>query len=795
MLPKARHDKRDVVVAILAKDKEHCLPRYLKCLEEQTWPKSRTHVYVRTNNNNDKTSEMLQAWVDVQKKKTKKEGKKKGDEEDGYASIFIDTSNVDVNVQQWTPHEWNGTRFKVLAAIRQASIVHAEKLDAHYFVADVDNFIAPYTLENMYDSGYDAIAPLLVNHGTYANCHFRTDSQGYLETKDHSYDNALSRLELRGVIECQVIHCTYFLSRSILPFVVYDDGSKRHEYVIMAHQLRNAKVPQYIDNRVDYGRVSFADDLATLEKEPWIGLFPPPPPPPSSSSSSSSSSYTPPLQSSQSALGSDLVPSGLMITYGGEHTLRRNVTRECCDKFLSEPFVLVIPANCDFNSFFGDTRFWYVKALRVFINGIEIASVDEYPKSPVTIPLRFPSSSSSSSSDSTSFLASHHKPLPSSPSTLSSLAFSPPTLKEEEEKTVPKKAVAAVSPKKESLLTEKEEDDILSKKWLIISPQAGFGNRLRAMCSGILLAHQLGRTPIHAWTPEVEGDVRSNNNVIAEHLVQTRSHGWSDYFVSNKIKLPSLMDAGFLNVLAKTTAPKSPLKCYTEWMPGDNWYAHQSRTQRLLENHGIALERIRIDANMTPLQQNSDDTFLVLETSHSVRLFSSTTDEDKKEKKKEEEEDEKRKKTEAEYEKKLSAIYAEYFVPLQEFQKKVEPIGTVPVGISVRRGEFLHYFRDANVSRDTLLSVLDSLIDKNSYVLFSDDYEFRDALVRDLGSLKKKPLYSVPTVVTMSIPQQWKRAFVEFLILAFKCERVYGTSLSSFAKEAAIFGSKPYSSF
>ena len=48
-------EKETIVVAILAKDKAHCLPFYLQCIYNQTFPKKKTHLYIRTNDNNDNT--------------------------------------------------------------------------------------------------------------------------------------------------------------------------------------------------------------------------------------------------------------------------------------------------------------------------------------------------------------------------------------------------------------------------------------------------------------------------------------------------------------------------------------------------------------------------------------------------------------------------------------------------------------------------------------------------------------------------------------------------------------------
>src|SRR5690349_2825571 len=69
-----------VTIAILAKDKAHTLPLYLSCIENQTWPKDKTYLYIRTNNNNDETAVILKQWIDQVK--------------DYYAKIYFDDEDV-----------------------------------------------------------------------------------------------------------------------------------------------------------------------------------------------------------------------------------------------------------------------------------------------------------------------------------------------------------------------------------------------------------------------------------------------------------------------------------------------------------------------------------------------------------------------------------------------------------------------------------------------------------------------------------------------------------------------------
>lgn len=235
-----------VTIAILAKDKAHVLPYYLKLIEAQTYPAFKIKLYIRTNNNKDNTAEVLRAWVDEVKGR--------------YSEVYFDATDVPDRVQDFDHHEWNATRFKVLGKIRQDSVEWAKMKRSHYFVADCDNFIVPETIERLLATNLPVIGPLLrvlenPNH-LYSNYHFAIDSAGYYKACD-SYFLILYQA-IKGLIEVPVIHCCYLIRNSVLDAVCYDDASSRHEYVIFSDQLRKANIPQYIDNRYNYGKLCFA---------------------------------------------------------------------------------------------------------------------------------------------------------------------------------------------------------------------------------------------------------------------------------------------------------------------------------------------------------------------------------------------------------------------------------------------------------------------------------------------------------------------------------------------------------
>lgn len=232
---------RDVVFAILAKDKAVTLPLYLRCLMAQTFPKDRIHIYIRANDSSDATNEILQAWV----------------EEYGnlYKSVTADYSDLG-GLRHYQNHEWNDHRFSVLAQIRQDSVEFARRLGCDYFVVDLDNFIIPDTLENLYDSRLPVVAPMLRSvHTVYSNYHFATDANGYYFGCKEYYDVLDGKI--RGFIAVNVVHCAYLIRHEVLDHVCYDDGSKRFEYVMFSERLRRDGIGQYLDNRQIYGLVAF----------------------------------------------------------------------------------------------------------------------------------------------------------------------------------------------------------------------------------------------------------------------------------------------------------------------------------------------------------------------------------------------------------------------------------------------------------------------------------------------------------------------------------------------------------
>src|ERR1700684_4488799 len=63
---------KTVLIAILARNKGHVLPHFLKCIENQDYPKSLLSIYINTNNNCDDTEQILTSWVKNNEQKYQK---------------------------------------------------------------------------------------------------------------------------------------------------------------------------------------------------------------------------------------------------------------------------------------------------------------------------------------------------------------------------------------------------------------------------------------------------------------------------------------------------------------------------------------------------------------------------------------------------------------------------------------------------------------------------------------------------------------------------------------------------
>lgn len=270
-----------------------------------------------------------------------------------------------------------------------------------------------------------------------------------------------------------------------------------------------------------------------------------------------------------------------------------------------------------------------------------------------------------------------------------------------------------------------------NKKILILSPTAGFGNRIRSICGALLLSYMSGRKLYVMWDKE---DVDPND---ADSIAIIKTTSLYQYF--SNIKDCEPLDQSFL-----------PDVCYSEWLPGEFWYDKQSSAQKKL----FPIKTVKYQSSVDLINDTSN--IILLEASNVIRTQHT---------------DDKTWKTI------LTSIYKNNFKVCEKY--KHTP--AYNVGISIRRGEFLKIYPETNQSLEEISSWIINSFKGLNVVIFSDDHEFRDKVRQITGHT------SNPIVTDMP----WEKGFMEFLTLS-NCGKIYGTKLSSFAEEAALFGDKPY---
>ena len=257
----------NVFLALLVKQKEAVLPLFLESLNDWDYPKENIFIYIRTNNNTDNTKQLLEEWIE--------------EHGDKYKGLIYNGEDVPEKVEKYDVHFWNGERFRVLGKIRQESMNQALLTDCeYYFVVDTDNFLFPETLKELVKLDLPIVAPFLryavalgENADTpveaakreghmsryYSNYHDKVDDFGSIIAEDIYYK--ILNQEVKGLIECMCVHCTYLIKREYLSELNYLEQSDRWEYMVFSNSARDKGITQYIDNRTIYGVLTLSENI------------------------------------------------------------------------------------------------------------------------------------------------------------------------------------------------------------------------------------------------------------------------------------------------------------------------------------------------------------------------------------------------------------------------------------------------------------------------------------------------------------------------------------------------------
>lgn len=253
---------KKVLIAILARNKAHVLPIYLKCIENLDYDKKYVTIYINTNNNSDNTLEILKNWIDNNK--------------DKYSDMILD--HHECKIKDTNPHHWTVERLKLLGKIRNISLKKTFEYSCdYYFTADCDNFIFPCALKELIKKDKPIIAPMLHSipnlTSSYSNFFYNVnEGREHLETSN--YYKIVSN-EMIGTFKVPIVHCTYLIKENVIDKLNYLDESNDFEFEIFSRIARNNNIDQYICNEQNFGLFLFRNDLflnnVTIEDEKkWL---------------------------------------------------------------------------------------------------------------------------------------------------------------------------------------------------------------------------------------------------------------------------------------------------------------------------------------------------------------------------------------------------------------------------------------------------------------------------------------------------------------------------------------------
>lgn len=285
---------------------------------------------------------------------------------------------------------------------------------------------------------------------------------------------------------------------------------------------------------------------------------------------------------------------------------------------------------------------------------------------------------------------------------------------------------------------------------LIISPQGGLGNRLRAVNSALIIAEKTRRKLLHSWLP-IRNAIQG-----PEHVSLLQRCEFDDFFAPNSTIVAARPDMTIDEV-------------YSEWGPGDGWFIQQSTGQRFF--NVFAQSRSKNSANAI---LNSNSQSILLETT--LRTWP---------------EDAAGISLQVPSGQNRREIYAAYqkIRPRQEYLEIIHELPEVDIGISIRRGNLLHYCQQARQEAKGIANWIQALAKRSEkLIIFSDDPKFRQYLYDE--TKVASGCSKIDKLLLRTPPHQ--AAFLNFLYLALKCKFIFGTPGSSFAQEAALYGDKPY---
>eukprot|EP00090_Calanus_glacialis_P014493 TRINITY_DN23297_c0_g1_i1.p1 TRINITY_DN23297_c0_g1~~TRINITY_DN23297_c0_g1_i1.p1 ORF type:complete len:567 (-),score=145.41 TRINITY_DN23297_c0_g1_i1:201-1901(-) len=263
-----------VFISILVRNKAHTLPYFLSLLEKQTYPKSRIILYLRSDNNQDQTIDVLDTWLSKIGPKHEYHDIIKDFRECDHADCLLEGES--------SPVGWSDTRFEHIMNLRQKSLELARfSLADFYFSLDADVFLTnARTLEELVTKDLLLAAPLLSSIGLYSNfwggmsdTYYYERTEDYRKILDHKM---LGCFEVPMVHTCVLINLRHSESDllTFLPENIPSYPGPMDDIIVFALSASLRDIPLHVCNDQLYGTVMIPlEDDQELEMDKQVLLY------------------------------------------------------------------------------------------------------------------------------------------------------------------------------------------------------------------------------------------------------------------------------------------------------------------------------------------------------------------------------------------------------------------------------------------------------------------------------------------------------------------------------------------
>ncbi|MDB6081593.1 MAG: hypothetical protein JWO53_865 [Chlamydiia bacterium] len=260
-------EDKTVLLAVLARNNEELLPKYLECIEKLDYNKQKITLYINSCDSNDQTKAILGKWVQANEKR--------------YKRVIIESEEAS-NLPSFQSYGWIPQRFKIPGSIRNKSLQKAKEHNCeYYFVVDCDSFIAPFTLKELLSKKMPIIAPMLQKFPfAEGGLDFQDASKNYFcaVTEEGTYQDhpdylKIAEKELLGTFKVPLVLGTYLIQIDYIDKLSYTDKTRDYEYLVFARSARYHRVDQYICNEEEFGYMIQFGEYLSSEQLAMLELF------------------------------------------------------------------------------------------------------------------------------------------------------------------------------------------------------------------------------------------------------------------------------------------------------------------------------------------------------------------------------------------------------------------------------------------------------------------------------------------------------------------------------------------